>query len=89
MTAREYASTYVTDAIDVHAEIMKDSEAPPAARVSAANAILDRAIGRAVQSVELSGPDGGAIETVNLDKLAGLSDVALEEIARAEARANA
>ena len=39
------------------------------------------------ERVEHSGVDGGPIETVNLDKLAGLSDAALEEIARAEARA--
>ena len=46
------------DAIDVLAAIMKDPKAPAAARVSAAQAILDRGYGKPAQAVEVSaGPD--------------------------------
>ncbi len=50
MTVREYAMTHVFKAIDVMAEIMADEEAPPAARVSAAEKIVTRAIGQPAQA---------------------------------------
>ena len=40
------AATYTTTAIEMLAEIMQDDTAPPAARVSAANSLLDRACGK-------------------------------------------
>ena len=46
------------DAIDTLFAIMKDAKAPAAARVSAAQAILDRGYGKPAQAVEVNtGPD--------------------------------
>ena len=56
----ELARTHTEDAITCLVEIMGNADAPPAARVSAAQAVLDRAWGRAPQA--LVGPDGGAIK---------------------------
>ena len=56
-------------------------------RVSAASSILDRAFGRPAQAVEMSGPDGGPIQTyakINLDP-SKLSTSAMEEILNATA----
>jgi hypothetical protein len=40
------------DAMDTLKQVMKDPKAPPAARVGAATAVLDRGWGRAMQPVE-------------------------------------
>jgi hypothetical protein len=53
-------------AIDTLAAIMNDPKAPAAARVSAATAILDRGHGKPTQAVEMSGRDGGPIETADV-----------------------
>lgn len=50
--ARQHAPA----AIDTLASIMRDSLTPPAARVSAATALLDRGFGKPVQAV--TGADG-------------------------------
>ena len=51
------AATYTTAAVETLAEIMQDSNAPPAARVSAANALLDRAWGKPRQELEHAGSE--------------------------------
>ncbi len=56
--AREHAET----ALGVLVEIALRGESE-AARVSAANALLDRGYGKPVQGMELTGEDGGPIET--------------------------
>lgn len=43
-------------------DILRDDGAPAAARIQAAQALLDRGWGRPAQSVELSGTDGDPIE---------------------------
>ena len=43
---RELARAHVPSAIEALAAILKDKDAPPAARVAASNVILDRAAGR-------------------------------------------
>jgi hypothetical protein len=58
----ELAKAHSADAIDTLASLMRDRKVPPAARVAAANAILDRGFGKPRQGVELSGHDGGPIE---------------------------
>lgn len=58
---REIAGQYSEEAVATLATIMKDAEAPHAARVSAASAILDRAHGKPKQSVEATGADGAAL----------------------------
>lgn len=55
---KELAQQYGAEALKTLAEIMKDAGQPGAARVSAANALLDRGYGKPVQSNEISGKDG-------------------------------
>ncbi len=50
---REAAKAKTVEALDVLAAVMRDDKAPPAARVSAAVAILDRGWGRPAQSVQV------------------------------------
>ena len=50
MTLREYAMTHAHDVIDVWAEILKDPNAPQAARVAAGEKIMNRAVGQAAQA---------------------------------------
>jgi hypothetical protein len=45
---RDMAQRHADDAIDVLAEIMRQSDAPASARIAAASAMLDRAYGRPV-----------------------------------------
>ncbi len=56
--AREHAA----DAIATLAAIMKDSAVVPAARVAAANSLLERGFGKPVQ--EVSGPDGSPLKII-------------------------
>ncbi len=60
----ELARSHGPGAIKTLAKIMNNRKAPPAARVGAANAILDRGFGKPLQGVELSGHDRGPIEHV-------------------------
>lgn len=49
------ARQHTPEAIQTLADIMTDTEAPPAARVAAANGILDRGYGRAPASLKVEG----------------------------------
>ena len=62
--------------IQALAEIATGAEQPPAARVAAANALLDRGYGKATQALELSGSGGGPMEHV------GMTPAEFEKIAR-------
>src|SRR5215217_4305886 len=59
---REAAMALTPDAIRVLGEIMNDPKAPPATRVTAADKILDRALGRPAQSVEVKGEKRDLLE---------------------------
>lgn len=48
---QELARQHTPDAIETLASIMRDGEAAPAARVAAANAILDRGYGKPAQHI--------------------------------------
>lgn len=50
MTVREYAMTYVFQALDTWAEIMADRDQPGTARAAAAAHIVNRAIGQPAQA---------------------------------------
>jgi hypothetical protein len=76
---KDLARTHTESAIKTLAEIMRSKKASPNARVSAADAILDRAWGRPAQAIEMSGPGGGPID---VNRLAGLTD---EQLSRLEA----
>lgn len=60
---KELARARTAEALETLVSIMQNDEAPPAARVSAACAILDRGYGKPTQSTELTGKDGGPIQT--------------------------
>jgi hypothetical protein len=72
---REAARQYTQDALDTLASVMSDEKQPAAARVSAANALLDRGYGKPAQPVDGDG-EGGAIKHIH-----DLSDAALAAIA--------
>jgi len=57
----DMAKDHAVTALNVLVKIAKSGEAE-SARVSAANAILDRGYGKPVQGVEMSGKDGGPLE---------------------------
>jgi hypothetical protein len=60
---RSLARSHTRTAINVLVRIMRSKDATAAARVTAANAILDRGWGKATQPLE-SG-DGGALELIH------------------------
>lgn len=66
---REAAQAFTRSAVATLATIMRDKEQPAAARVSAANAILDRAHGKPKQAMEHTGAGGGPIRHVDLSNL--------------------
>jgi hypothetical protein len=54
-TAKQRAELYVDQAFNLLSKAVRDKDSPMAARVSAANAILDRAYGKAPQDVNVRG----------------------------------
>jgi hypothetical protein len=67
---RELAQKYTADAIATLADVMRDKTAPPQARAMAAEKLLDRAWGKAPQSI--TGPNGGPIPIILYTDDAGL-----------------
>ena len=67
----ERAKTHGDNALRVLVEVMNDAEAPHAARISAANALLDRGHGRPFQAVGLTDGDGGPLQVVIRDMSRG------------------
>ena len=66
---KELARAYTKEALDTLIEVMQDKEAPHAARLTASCAILDRGHGKPVQMTEITGKDGGAIETMDISDI--------------------
>jgi hypothetical protein len=54
----DMAKEYAEPALRVLSDVMNDDQAPPAARVSASVAILDRAYGKPPQAITGPGPNG-------------------------------
>ena len=52
---RALAKTYGEDAIEALVEVMGNAKTPPAARVAAATAILDRGFGKPSQRMDVAG----------------------------------
>src|SRR5262249_16150383 len=52
---RSYARKFTVEALETLARVMRQPKAPPAARVMAANALLDRGWGKAAQLVAVDG----------------------------------
>jgi len=61
-TLEELARAHTDTALGVLVQVAQSSESD-SARVAAANAILDRGYGKPRQSTEITGKDGGPIET--------------------------
>lgn len=68
---REAAREYTETALLTLAEIMKDDQQAAAARVAAANALLDRAYGKPTQPIDGDG-EGGAIPVAHVIELIGV-----------------
>jgi hypothetical protein len=86
---QELARTYTTEAIEALVGVMRDVGAPPAARVTASTAILDRGYGRPAQTIDAN------LQRKNIDELTDAELIAIaagadeEEAALAsEARAH-
>lgn len=79
-TLRQLARDYTEEALNVLVSVMRDEEAPPPARVSAATNIHDRGWGKPTQPV--SGDDEAPPIRHELD-LSKLSEQTLREIAAA------
>ena len=60
---RSMARSHTRTAINVLVGVMRNTKAPPPARIAAANAILDRGWGKATQPIE-NGEDG-ALELIH------------------------
>jgi hypothetical protein len=60
---RSLARSHTRTALNVLVGIMRSNDATAAARVSAANAILDRGWGKATQQIETG--EGGALEMIH------------------------
>lgn len=67
---RDIAKQYTTEAIAALVAVMRDKDEPAAARVSAANSILDRGYGKPSQPIDGDG-EGGAIQIIIRKGLAG------------------
>lgn len=63
VVVRDAAQAFTEDALTTLSTIMKDGTQPAAARVAAANALLDRGHGKPKQSLEASGPGGAPLQT--------------------------
>jgi hypothetical protein len=60
---RSLARSHTRHALNVLVAVMRNTKTPPPARIAAANAILDRAWGKATQTIE-TGEDG-ALELIH------------------------
>jgi hypothetical protein len=49
---RSLARSHTRTALNILVQVMRNKDATPAARVSAANAVLDRGWGKAIQAIE-------------------------------------
>ena len=62
----ELARRHTVDALKTLAAIHNDTKAPPAARVAAANALLDRGWGKARQALEMGLQDSPTAHTLKI-----------------------
>ena len=76
---RDAAREYTDKALKTLVDVMEAAEAPHAARVSAANSVLDRAFGKPGASVDLTSSDGTMSPPSLADFYAGLRRAAAGE----------
>ena len=81
VVVKEAAQAFTADAISTLAEIMRSTEHPAAARVSAANALLDRGHGKPKQPLTGGEDDDNPIRSaMDLSRLTGEQLAALAAI---------
>lgn len=87
-TFAELAKDLSEEALLTAAEIMRDAQASPSARMAAINTIFDRGLGKAPQAVTLQGPGGGPVQMIDPTRM---STAALNELlaAMTDAASNA
>ncbi|WP_343577951.1 hypothetical protein [Pseudomonas sp.] len=66
------AQSFGEEAIIGLIELTRNPEAPPAAKVAAWREVLDRGYGKAKQGVELTGEEGGPVETITRIELVAM-----------------
>jgi hypothetical protein len=81
------ARSHTVAAITTLSEICADESAPPAARVAAANALLDRGWGRPLQAIDASVTVTTLADLVAASMLAGTIDGASERVENGVPRA--
>ncbi len=85
---REVAQKYTVEAVEALAAVMRDATAPPAARVSAATALLDRGHGKPTQPI--SGDDEMPPMAVSIEerraKARAIIDAAFGEVGNNQGR---
>jgi hypothetical protein len=75
LSVRELAQQYSTEALETLVHVMRTGK--PGDRITAANAVLDRAYGRPTQSVEMSGDRSTLVDLlVSLNNSHAVSDPA-------------
>jgi len=77
---KDLAKGYSRDALKVVIDIMQDNKASQKDRLRASDMIMDRAWGKAMQGMEVSGPEGKPIETHSLTALTDSELITLEQI---------
>ena len=70
----DLAKGHAEAAMKTLVDIAKDRQAPPAARVSAATAILDRGFGKPAQAMTVGNPDGTPMGPSIIQIVAGCVD---------------
>jgi len=82
----ELCRAHTETAVNALVEICTSPDAPKAAVVASANALLDRGWGKPQQAVEITGKDGGAIEYRDLSNLSAetLRELAAMDLAAEE-----
>lgn len=65
----QYARQYTEDAITALVNVLKSDESPPQAKVSAANALLDRAYGKPSQHVKNEAVEPTPIDSIDFESL--------------------
>lgn len=63
-TLREIAREHMEKAVEALLSVLSDPDSPAAARVSAANSLLDRGYGKPSQPIDGDG-EGGPVRTIN------------------------
>lgn len=75
-TLAETAKAYTAEMLGVLVEIATNARLSPGARVTAAEAVLNRGHGKPTQITEFTGKDGGPIETREMSHLEAARRVA-------------